>query len=99
MDFQLTYEELKLIGRFPEIKRLEGFDTTKQLAISNKQLNQLKELLWMENAYNLILQGPPGVGKTFIATELDLIAVEKGYNVSFIHMDTLMQSLKTKDIR
>ncbi len=83
---------------FPEIKRLEDFDTTKQPAISNKQLNQLKELLWMEHAYNLILLGPPGVGKTFIATGLGLIAVEKGYNVSFIQMDTLMQLLKTKDI-
>ncbi|WP_274428989.1 ATP-binding protein [Desulfolucanica intricata] len=37
----------------------------------------------MEQAYNLILLGPPGVGKTLIATGLGLKAVHCGYKVGF----------------
>lgn len=58
--------------------------------MSKKQLKQLKELQWLEQAYNLVLLGPPGVGKTLIATGLGLKAVHRGYD--------LVQVLKTQEI-
>ncbi len=83
---------------FPEHKTLEEFNISEQKSLSKKQLKQLKELQWLEQGYNIILLGPPGVGKTFIATGLGLEAVHSGYKVSFITMDDLVQVLKTREI-
>src|SRR5690606_34143527 len=69
-----------------------------QKSLSKKQLKQLRELWWLDQGYNLILLGPPGVGKTFIATGLGLEAVHRGYKVSFITMADLVQVLKTQEI-
>ncbi|GAB4264599.1 IS21-like element helper ATPase IstB [Thermincola ferriacetica] len=83
---------------FPEYKSLESFDLAEQQSLSKKQLQQLKELLWVEQAYNLILLGPPGVGKTHLAIGLGIEAIHQGYKVSFIQMDALIHLFKTQEI-
>src|SRR5690606_3826406 len=54
--------------------------------------------IWLEQNYNLIFLGPPGVGKTHLAIGLGVEALKKGYRVSFITMDSLVQLLKTEAI-
>ena len=49
---------------FPEYKTLDEFDLNEQPSLSKRQFNQLKELSWIEQGYNIILLGPTGVGKT-----------------------------------
>ncbi|MEK3992917.1 ATP-binding protein [Robertmurraya sp. FSL R5-0851] len=49
-------------ANFPFYKTLEEFDLKEQKSLSNKNLNRLKDLTWIEQLYNLILLGPPGVG-------------------------------------
>lgn len=66
--------------------------------MSKKQFNQLKELLWIEQLYNLILLGPPGVGKTHLAIGLGMKAIYQGYKVIFTSMEELVQVLKTEEI-
>jgi len=83
---------------FPEQKTLDNFRIEKQKTLSKRQLEQLKELLWLEQAYNLILLGPPGVGKTHIAIGLGMQALHRGYSVSFVGMDDLVTILKTQEI-
>jgi DNA replication protein DnaC len=41
-------------------------------------MRQLKEMNWLEQQYNLILLGPPGVGKTHLAVGVGLEAIEQG---------------------
>ena len=36
---------------------------------------------WIANGENLILLGPPGVGKTRLAVALGIKAVEQGYKI------------------
>ena len=67
---------------FPEYKTLDKFDLAEQQSLSKKQLQQLKELVWVEKMYNLLLLGPPGVGKTFLAIGLGIEAIHRGYKVS-----------------
>jgi len=43
---------------FPEYKTLDEFDLNEQPSLSKRQFNQLKELSWIEQGYNLILLGP-----------------------------------------
>jgi DNA replication protein DnaC len=68
MEHEIKKREEKQLGRlyklasFPECKTLDDFDLDEQDSLSKKQLQQLKELLWLEQAYTLILLGPPGSG-------------------------------------
>lgn len=83
---------------FPYIKKLEDFDLNFCTSITAKQLKQLSELTWIEGLYNLILAGPPGVGKTHISIALAYQACEEGYRVSYITMQMLVQCLRTEEI-
>ncbi|MFB4166216.1 ATP-binding protein [Alteribacillus sp. JSM 102045] len=65
-------------ARFPYQKSLDMFEMDGQPSLSNRQMNQLKELSWMEQSYNLIFLGPPGVGKTHLAIGLGLKQFIKG---------------------
>jgi DNA replication protein DnaC len=48
--------------------------------------------------YNLILSGPPGVGKTHLAIGLGYQACEDGYKVSYTTMQSLIKVLRTEEI-
>lgn len=104
MSFEQRRREEKKIERhfkwatFPFNKTLEQFDLTEQQSLSKKQFNQLKELLWIEQLYNLIFLGPPGVGKTHLAVGLGIKAIYQGYKVIFSSMGELIHTLKTEEI-
>jgi len=83
---------------FPYKKYLKDFDLKFCQSITPKQLNQLSELTWVDGIYNLILSGPPGVGKTHLAIALAYHACEEGYKVSYTSMQSLMQVLRTYEI-
>ncbi|WP_025029045.1 IS21-like element helper ATPase IstB [Caldalkalibacillus mannanilyticus] len=83
---------------FPFYKSIDDFELAEQQSLSQKQLNQLRELTWLEQLYNLILLGPTGLGKTHLATGLGIEAIHRGYKVSFISMGELIHALKTEDM-
>lgn len=83
---------------FPYHKTLEEFDVREQASLSQKQLNQLKELTWLDQLYNIIFLGPPGAGKTHLSIALGMEAINRGYQVSFLPMGELIHILKTTEI-
>ncbi len=83
---------------FPYPKFLKDFDLSFCKAISKKQFKQLSELAWIDGIYNLILSGPPGVGKTHLAIGLGYQACEEGYKVSYTTMQSLIKTLRTEEI-
>lgn len=85
-------------GQFPGYWTIEEFDFAFQTSITRRQINQLLDMHWVENAFNLLFLGPPGIGKTFLAVALGIRAVELGYKVSFVTMENLIKLLKTEEI-
>ena len=81
-------------ARLPWIKTLEQFDFGFQPAIDRKVIRELAGLAFVERAENIILLGPPGVGKTHIAIALGVKAAEAGHRVLFLTLEELMTRLK-----
>ena len=73
-------------ARLPWIKTLEQFDFTFQPSIDRKLIRDLSGLGFVERNENVILLGPPGVGKTHLAVAL-------GHRVLFMTLDRLVSTL------
>lgn len=80
-------------ARFPWVKMLEQFDFGFQPSIDRRQVRELAGLSFIERQHNVVLLGPPGVGKTHLAVALGVKAVEAGYSVHFLTLETLMTRL------
>lgn len=83
---------------FPEYKTLDEFNLSEQQSLSQRNINQLKELTWLEQGYNIIFLGPPGVGKSHLSVGIGIEAINSGYKVRFIPMADLVHILKTQEI-
>lgn len=80
-------------ARLPWVKTLDQFDFDYQPSIDRKQVRELAGLSFVERAHNVVLLGPPGVGKTHLAVALGIKAVEAGYSVLFLTLEALMGRL------
>lgn len=81
------------LARFPFVKSLESFDFGYQPSIDKKQLQQLASCHFIEHGENVLLLGPPGVGKTHLAVGLGLKAIECGYRVLFTTAAAMIAAL------
>lgn len=81
-------------ARFPGVKTLESFDFAFQPSLDRKVVRELAGLAFVERAENVILLGPPGVGKTHLAVALGVKACEAGHRVLFLTMEELLTRLK-----
>src|SRR5712675_3202723 len=71
------------LARFPFVKSLDAFDFSYQPSLDKKQIQTLSTCHFIEHGENLVILGPPGVGKTHLAVGLGLKAIEHGYRVLF----------------
>ena len=85
-------------ARLPIENNLNNYNHDHSNGLSALQLNQLRELNWLNQKYNLIILGPPGVGKTFLAAGLGREAVKNGYTVIFRTIAEITNTLKLKNI-
>src|SRR5262249_30396243 len=70
-------------ARLPAVKTLADFDFTFQPSVKREQLESLHTLGFIERKENVVLLGPPGVGKTHLALSLAVAAPERGRRASF----------------
>jgi len=70
-------------AHFPVIKRLEDFDFDAQPDLDRGLVEDLATLRFITEKANVLMVGPPGVGKTMLALALGVKAVEAGYRVYY----------------
>jgi len=81
------------LAHFPFRKTLEQFDFDAQPGVDRKAVQDLATMAFVERATNVLLLGPPGVGKTHLAVGLGMRAIELGYSVYFIRLEDMIQRL------
>ena len=70
-------------ARFPARKTLEEFDFTFQRSVKKQVIQHLGQLDFLAGKENVVLLGPPGTGKTHLATALGIRACLAGHRVLF----------------
>jgi DNA replication protein DnaC len=73
---------------------LEAWDDTTGVAFDRQLWAELTSLRFLTDAHNVLIMGPVGVGKTFLANALGHIAVRRGHSVHAERADKLFKRLK-----
>lgn len=81
-------------SRLPVVKTLESFDFSFQPSIKRQQIESLHELGFVDRKENVVLLGPPGVGKTHLAISLAIAAAQRGRRVYYGTLIDLITSLQ-----
>ena len=81
-------------SRLPAVKTLETFDFSFQPSIKREQIESLHELNFIDRKENVVLLGPPGVGKTHLAISLAIAAAQRGRRVYYGTLIDLITSLE-----
>jgi DNA replication protein DnaC len=81
-------------AHFPVHKTLADFDFDFQPELDRKLVAELSTLRFVEEHRNVLLLGPPGVGKTHLAIGLGIAATEAGYRTYFTSAADLVAALQ-----
>ena len=86
------------LARFPFVKTLDQFDFSFQSALNEAQIRELATARFVAHGENILLLGPPGVGKTHLAVSLGVAAIMGGISVVFFTVADLVD-LVQQDVK
>jgi len=89
----LALERRLLAAGFEERVSLEHFDWSTAIQLDRRHLNELFSLHFLAKKEHVLLIGPVGVGKTFLAQALGASATRAGHQVLFRRSDQLLREL------
>ena len=93
-----TREVRVKMSRIPQKHDLDEYDFSFVSGMSERDMRELRQLVWLEQAYNIVLMGPSGTGKTYIAAGLIYDAIKSGKKGYLFTMEEIITCLRTKDI-
>ncbi len=88
----------RALAQLPKDCDLDAFDFNHPSGITKPQMAELRQLVWLDQIYNILLMGPCGTGKTFIASGLVNDAVNKGYRAVFTTMEDLISTIRLREL-
>ena len=78
---------------FEETCRLEDFDWAASITMDRRLLDAVFSLEFLDRHEHVLLVGPAGVGKSFLAQAIGYAAVRAGNTVRFIHADGFFRAM------
>ena len=88
------YEKLMNNASFDSTKRLSDIDYSFNPSLDQNRIEELGHLHFLQRHENVIIVGPPGVGKSMIATGIGINACTNGYRVLFVNAKELIDTLE-----
>lgn len=92
---QRAQDRRRRAAKIPHAKTLETFDFAFQPTVPERLIRELATLGFMTTATNVLLLGPPGVGKTHLASALATQAMEAGHSALFTTLSDLAEGLES----
>ena len=87
---------LKMSG-LPPGKTLDSFDWSFQPRADRAKVEELATCAFARRAENVLFLGPPGVGKSHLATGLGVKAIKNGFRVHHYVLDELIRMLQAEE--
>lgn len=95
---QTDYQRRLKMAGLPNQYNLDNYDFNFSNGVTKPELKQLREMVWLEQNYNVVFMGPSGTGKTFMASGLIYEAIKQGYKAYFLTMEELVQIIRLKEV-
>lgn len=101
LDGELAFRQEKTVrlnlqfANLPYRKRLADFDFAAQPGLDRRIIDELATGRFLEEGRNVVLLGPPGVGKTHLAIALGVATAEMGFRIYFANAVELARRLAT----
>lgn len=81
-------------AKIPTGATLENFDFAFQPAIERSRIETLATGAWIRGGEVVLMQGPPGVGKSHLLCGLGIRAIQLGFSVQYFRFDELLTALR-----
>ncbi|HLJ92322.1 MAG TPA: IS21-like element helper ATPase IstB [Gemmataceae bacterium] len=82
------------LSNLPVGLTLGNFDFGFQPSIERRQIETLATCAFIREHATLLVQGPPGVGKTHLVVALGVKAIEQGFSVAFYRLEELLHEMR-----
>jgi len=82
------------LAHFPVLKTIDSFEFDAQPSVDRKVVKQLETLAFVDRAENVVLLGPPDVGKTHLSIGLGVRALQGGHRVYFLTAQDLLDQIR-----
>lgn len=86
------HRHLKL-AEFPIQAAIEELDFTPGRGLDRRQILELAQSNWIYNHLNLLILGPTGCGKSYLASAFGSTACRSGFNVRYLRTSRLLHEL------
>lgn len=84
---------LMRLAHFPQVKTMESFDFAHLPDLDPKVVAELRSLRFVRSHENLLLLGPPGIGKSHLAVAIGVEAARSGHKVYFTTLEEMIKRL------